>query len=253
MINHGGLMGTIGRLVWAGAFAAGVCAAGSAEAVDWSSWVKRAGVSSSATLEDTKAASGIREALRVGVDKAIELTSKKDGYFSNERIKILMPERLRMTEGLLRKIGAGPKIDEFILAMNRSAEAAAPHARDIFIDAIMKMSIQDAEALLKGGDTAATDYFRKATSSRLTQLYRPIVEKAMSKNAVAQQYHFVAGRYQAMPMASKMPLPSIEDYTVQKALDGLFVVLGQQEKEIRQNPQARATALLQEVFGGGSR
>jgi hypothetical protein len=155
-----------------------------------------------------------------------------------------------MMEGLLRKVGMGPKIDELILAMNRSAEAAAPQAKEIFINALMKTSLQDAEALLKGGDTAATDYFRKTTSADLTRLYRPIVEKNMSQYAVGKQYQMLASKYQSLPFAAKLPLPSIEDYTVQKSLDGLFLVLGQQEKEIRSNPQAQATALLREVFGG---
>lgn len=216
---------------------------------DWSSVLSGLGVNKQTTLGSTKLGQGLKEALRVGIDKTVQLAGKQDGYFANQAIKILMPEKLKPVEGMLRKIGMGSKMDEFILSMNRAAESAAPYARDIFIDAITNMSIEDAEALMKGGDTAATAYFQKKTSARLAQVYKPIVTKTMSQYGVSNQYQAIIGKYQSIPFASKFPAPSIEDYTVQKSLDGLFLTLGEQEKQIRQNPAARTTDLLKTVFG----
>lgn len=225
-----------------------LCSASSAQAVDWASTLQTLGVNKKTTLGSTKVGQGLKEALKVGADRAIALASKKDGYYGDPVIKIPMPEKMKMAEGLLRRVGLGKQVDEFILSMNRSAEAAAPHARDIFIDAIADMSIEDAEGLLKGGDTAATEFFRKKTSSKLAEVYRPIVTKTMSQYGVAGQYQGLVGKYQALPLAKRFPAPSIEDYTVNKSLDGLFTVLGQEERRIRTDPSARATALLKEVF-----
>ncbi len=233
----------------AGVALAGLLIASAAHAVDWQSALGAVGVNKQATLGSTKVGQGLKEALRVGIDNAVRLTGKKDGYYANQAIKILMPERMRPVEGMLRKVGMGAQVDEFVLSMNRAAESAAPHARDIFIDAIGEMSIDDAQALLKGGDDSATAYFRTKTSARLAEAYKPVVAKTMSQYGVANQYQAIVGKYQAMPFAAKFPAPSIEDYTVQKSLEGLFLTLGEQEKEIRRNPAARSTDLLRDVFG----
>ncbi|MCG3176478.1 MAG: hypothetical protein MOGMAGMI_01433 [Candidatus Omnitrophica bacterium] len=219
-----------------------------AHAVDLGSALKALGVDKKASLGGTRVGQGLKEALRVGVDRAVQLAGKKDGYLGNSAIKIAMPEKLRLAEGLMRKVGLGGQVDQLVLSMNRSAEAAAPHARDIFIDAITDMSIEDAEGLLKGGDTAATDYFRRKSSARLAEVYRPVVARTMSQYGVTAQYQALMAKYQALPLARRLPLPSIEDYTVNKALDGLYTVLGQEERRIRVDPGARATALLKEVF-----
>lgn len=226
----------------------GCLSSSTAHAVDWGSVLGSLGVNKQTTLGSTKIGQGLKEALRVGVDRAVQLTGKQDGYFANQAIKILMPEQLRPAENLLRKVGFGPKLDEFVLSMNRAAESAAPHARDIFIDAIADMSIEDAEALMKGGDTSATQYFQKQTSARLAQVYRPVVARTMSQYGVTSRYQAIIGKYQSLPLASKFPAPSIEEYTVKKSLDGLFFALGEQEKQIRQNPAARTTDLLKQVF-----
>ncbi len=218
-------------------------------AADWASTLNALGVNKQTTLGSTKIGQGIKEALRVGIDNTVKLAGKQDGYFANQAIKILMPEKLRPVEGMLRKIGMGSKMDEFILSMNRAAESAAPYARDIFIDAITNMSIEDAQGLMQGGDTAATAYFQRKTSAQLAQVYKPIVTKTMSQYGVSNQYQAIMGKYQSIPFASKFPAPSIEDYTVQKSLDGLFKTLGEQEKQIRLNPTARTTDLLKQVFG----
>lgn len=210
--------------------------------------LKSLGIGKTSSLSDPQAASGLKEALRVGADNAVNLTGRTDGYFANEAIKILMPPKLRSLEKGLRAVGYGPKVDEFILSMNRSAEAAAPAARKIFGDAIMAMTFDDARKILSGGDTAATDYFKGKTSDQLKVAFRPYVEKTMGENGVTQQYEALTGKYQSIPFAKSQDL-DINDYVVGKALDGLFHELGDQERQIRQNPAARTTELLKEVFG----
>jgi len=200
------------------------------------------------SLSDTKLASGLKEALRVGTDKSVKLTGRPDGYFGNEAIKILMPKNLRPLETGLRAMGYGPKVDDFVLSMNRAAEAAAPAARKIFVDAILAMSFDDARKIFSGGETAATEYFKSKTTEQLTEAFRPVVEKTMAKNGVTRQYNGLVGQYRSIPFAKGFDL-DINRYVVGKALDGLFYTLAQQEKDIRKNPAARTTSLLREVFG----
>jgi len=199
-------------------------------------------------LSDSKLASGLKEALRVGTDKSVKLTGRIDGYFGNQAIKILMPKNLHGLETGLRAMGYGPKVDDFVLSMNRAAEAAAPAARRIFVDAILAMSFEDARKIYSGGDTAATDYFKSKTTEQLTDAFRPVVEKTMDKNGVTRQYNALVGQYKSIPFAKSLNL-DINKYVMSKALDGLFYILGQQEKDIRKNPAARTTSLLKEVFG----
>jgi hypothetical protein len=208
---------------------------------------KRIGLGSGAGLSDTKVASGLKEALKVGAANAVKLTGKTDGYFANEAIKIVMPGNLRTLEKGLRAIGYGPKIDDFVLSMNRSAEAAAPAARKIFGDAIVAMSFDDARKILAGNDTAATDYFKSKTTDSLTAAFRPVVKKKMSENGVTKQYNALTEQFQSIPFAKSQTF-DIDKYVVSKALDGLFYELAQQEREIRKNPAARTTSLLKEVF-----
>ena len=192
---------------------------------------------------------GLKEALEVGTTNTVDLTGKVDGYFSNAAIKILLPKQLESVESGLRLLGQGDKVDEFILGMNRAAEKAAPGAKDIFWGAIKSMSFDDARKILSGGDTAATDYFRAKTSDALTAKFRPVVTDSMKDVGVVQQYKQLQSAYQSVPLASALPSVDIESYVVAKALDGLFYVLGQQEKEIRTNPSAQVTSLLKKVFG----
>jgi hypothetical protein len=209
---------------------------------------KRLGLGKQSELSDSKVASGLKEALHVGADNAVKLTGRRDGYFGNEAIKILMPKNLQPLEKGLRAIGYGPKVDDFILSMNRSAEAAAPEAKKIFGDAILSMSFEDARKILSGGDTAATDYFKEKTSGELTTAFRPVVEKMMDENGVTQQYKELSGQAQNIPFM-KSPNLDITQYVVSRALDGLFYTLGQEERKIRKDPAAQTTSLLREVFG----
>jgi hypothetical protein len=208
---------------------------------------KRLGLSSSSQLSDEKVASGLKEALQVGTGNAVKLTGKPDGFFKNEAIKILMPDKLRTVERGLRAVGYGPQVDEFILSMNRAAERSAPLAKDIFWDAIKQMTFDDARKILGGGDTAATEYFRGKTSDKLATAFRPVVEQAMNEVGATRRYKELVGQAQSLPFVRTQAL-DIDGYVVTKALDGLFYVLGEEEKKIRKNPAARVTNLLREVF-----
>ena len=206
---------------------------------------------STSGLSDTKIASGLKEALSVGTEKAVTEVAKPGGYLENSAIKILLPSSLKPAETVLRAAGQGPKIDDFVTSMNHAAETAAPEAGPIFSDAVKAMTIDDARKLLNGGDTSITDYFRSKTSAQLTTAFRPHVETAMSANGVTQQYQALAARAPSIPfMNSGATHFDITNYVVGKALDGLFYELGQQEKAIRTNPAARTSSLLKEVFAG---
>ena len=203
--------------------------------------------SAGAGLSEAKIGAGLKEALQVATEKTVSLTGKTDGYFSNQAIKILMPEKLRTFESGLRTVGYGGQIDELVLGMNRAAERAAPQAKGIFFDAIGAMSFDDARKILNGGDTAATEYFRGKTTPQLTTAFRPMVEQSMNQVGVSRQYKDLVGRFDSIPFAKSQTF-DLDGYVVDKGLGGLFTVLGEQEKQIRTNPTARATDLLKEVF-----
>jgi hypothetical protein len=198
-------------------------------------------------LSDSKINSGLKQALQVGAENSVKLVGRTDGYFGNTAIRILMPDKLRTLERGLRVVGYGPKVDEFVLSMNRAAEAAAPEARKIFVDAITAMSFDDARRILSGGDTAATDYFKGKTTPQLTAAFRPVIDKALESNGVTRQYNLLVQRYKAIPFTRNQDL-DIRNYVLTKALDGLFYELGEEERKIRTDPAAQTTALLREVF-----
>ena len=198
-------------------------------------------------LDEAKIAAGLKEALQVGTGNTVHLTGKMDGYLRNQAIKILMPEQLQTFEKGLRTFGFGPQVDDFVTSMNRAAERAAPQAKQIFLSAISDMTFADAKQILNGGQTAATDYFRARTSDKLTAAFRPQVEKAMNEVGVTRQYKELAGHFKAIPFA-KNDLVNIDQYVVGKSLDGLFLMLANEERDIRTNPAARVTTLLKDVF-----
>ena len=206
------------------------------------------GSSESSSLTNADIIAGLKEALEVGTTNTVDLTGKVDGYFGNAAIKILLPSQLQTVEQGLRLLGQGQKVDELVLAMNRAAEKAAPAAKDIFWSAITDMTFENARKILSGGDTAATDYFREKTSAALTAAFRPVVAESMKDVGVVQQYNQLLGAYQSLPMASALPSFDLESFVVAKALDGLFVVLAEQERKIRTDPAAQVTSLLKKVF-----
>jgi hypothetical protein len=201
-----------------------------------------------AALGDVKIGEGLKQALQVGTENAVKLTGRTDGYFKNAAIKILMPEKLKTLERGLRAAGYQREIDDFVLRMNRAAEKAAPSAKKIFWDAIGEMTIDDARGILNGPQTAATDYFKSKTTTQLTTAFSPVVHSTMGEVGVTKQYEELFGRAQSLPFLN-LEAFDLDRYVVDRALDGLFHVVGDEEKRIRTNPSARVTDLLREVFG----
>ena len=199
-------------------------------------------------LSDAKIGSGLKEALQVGTENTVNLTGKTDGYFANQAIRILMPERMRTFESALRGVGYGPQIDEFVLSMNRAAERAAPQAKEIFWGAIGEMTFDDARKIWSGPDNAATTYFKTHTTDKLTSAFSPIVDHALGEVGVTRQYKDLVGRFEQIPFM-QMQSFDLTRYVTGKGLDGLFHMVAEQEKQIRTNPTARTTELLRDVFG----
>jgi hypothetical protein len=194
-------------------------------------------------------ASGLKEALTVGTGNAVGLLSKQNGYFENQMVKILMPKQVQKVADVLGKIGYQPQVDEFVLSMNRAAEAAAPKAKGIFIDAIKQMTFEDALKILKGDQTAATEYLKSKTYGTLSESFKPIVSSSMNNYGVTRQYEQLTGTYtKAFPILGLEKL-DLDRYVTSKALDGVFYMIGEEEKQIRTNPAARVTELLKTVFG----
>ena len=197
---------------------------------------------------DAKIGSGLQEALKIGTENAVIQTSAVDGFLMNKAIKILMPNQLRSIEQPLRFVGYGPQIDEFVVGMNRAAEKAVPFAKEIFWDAIGQMTFDDARRILNGSDTAATDYFKAKTSKKLQAAFLPSVKNVMNQVGVNRKYNDLIGRYKDVPFAKSVSF-DVNQYVTEKTTDGLFFVVGQEEKKIRTNPAARVTDLLKDVFG----
>ncbi len=208
----------------------------------------RVGAQPVSSLSDDKITAGLKEALKVSTTKAVAATGKPDGFLKNEAIKIMLPDKLKTAGRGLRLVGMGPQLDELEVGMNRAAEQATPLAKQIFLNALMKMTINDARNILTGGDTAATEYFKNASSEELTTAFKPIVHKSLQNVGVIKQYNQVMQNSFAGPLLQNQKF-DLDNYVVGKTLDGLFYMLGEQEKQIRKNPAARTTSILKEVFG----
>ncbi|MEN6472909.1 MAG: DUF4197 domain-containing protein [Syntrophaceae bacterium] len=205
------------------------------------------GVSSS--QDEGTVVSGLKEALSMGTAVAVKAVAKENGYYGNDAIQIPLPENIQLFATVLKKAGLGSEVDAFMLSMNRAAEKAAPKAKDIFVGAIKAMTIQDAGQILEGGDTAATEYFKAKTSAQLAQAFKPEIAASMNSVGVTQHYKTLTNQYFALaPFANRESL-DLDQYVTGKALEGLFFMVGQEEKKIRQDPAARTTALLKQVFG----
>ncbi|MDD5206137.1 MAG: DUF4197 domain-containing protein, partial [Desulfobacterales bacterium] len=191
--------------------------------------------------------SGLKEALSIGTRNAVGSVSKMDGYYGNALIRILLPEKLQKVADVIGKLGYQQQVDQLVLAMNRAAETAAPKAVPLFTQAIKEMSFDDARRILQGGETAATDFFKGKTSKKLYDQFKPVVTSSMNKVGVAKAYKDMVTPYQSLPFASKESM-DLDHYVTNKALDGLFTMVGEEEKKIRTNPAARVTDLLKKVF-----
>jgi len=200
-------------------------------------------------LSDSKIVQGLKEALEIGTDNAVQTVSKIDGYYKNPQIKIPLPQSVQKVESVLRAVGYGPKIDELSLSMNRAAEQAAPKAKALFWDAVKAMTFEDARQILKGSDDAATRFFEGKTRDQLHQLFAPIVHTAMTGVGVTRTYQQVYAKVNTIPYADRLKL-DLDAYVTDKALDGLFYMVAEEEQKIRKDPAAQVTQLLKDVFSG---
>ncbi|MBN2312013.1 MAG: DUF4197 domain-containing protein [Candidatus Hydrogenedentes bacterium] len=198
-------------------------------------------------LTEADVSAGLKEALVLGITKGADQAAAPDGFFTNPQIKIPFPEDIQNVEKKLRAIGLDGLVDRFILSLNRAAEDAAVHAKPIFIDAIKSMTIRDAWNILRGEQDAATEYLRRTTSDSLYTAFRPTVEESLSKVGATRRYGEVIERHNRIPFVKKVN-PDLPDYATKKAIDGLFVLVEQEEARIREDPVARTTELLKRVF-----
>ena len=204
-----------------------------------------------AGLEDISnrdAINGLKEALTRGSHAAVARLGAENGFFGNDRVKIPLPPSLRSVEAVIRSIGMSPHADELVLRMNRAAEAAVPEAKTLLVDAVKGMSVQDAKGILTGGEDAATQYFKRTTAEPLARRFQPIVKKAMAKVKLAEKYDEIAASGAKLGLVKEEDA-QLEDYVTRKALDGLFVVIAEEEKKVRQDPAGAASAILRKVFG----
>jgi hypothetical protein len=199
-------------------------------------------------LSQTQIIDGLKEALLVGTGNAVQTVSQVGGYSENPSIKIPLPDAMQKVEPLVRAAGYGSQVDAFVMSMNRAAEQAAPEAKGIFWDAIKAMTITDAQKILKGRENEATLYFKEKTYAKLSEVFEPIVHDTMSEVGVTRKYQELEEKVKAVPFASTYAF-DLNEHVNSKALEGLFFVLGEEERKIRQDPAARVTDLLKEVFG----
>lgn len=209
---------------------------------------KTLGGTTSQPLTTAEVADGLKEALIKGISTGSDLVSQLDGYFKNPEIKIPFPPEVKKVEDKLRQIGFGSEVDKFVMQLNRGAEDAAKEAKPIFITAIRSMTIQDAWAILRGENDAATQYLKRTTSDQLKSKFKPVIQNSLNKVNATKYYGDIVNRYNQLPLVQKVN-PNLDDYANDKAIEGLFLMIAKEEKNIRENPIARTTELLKKVFG----
>lgn len=209
---------------------------------------KTLGGTASQPLTTAEVADGLKEALIKGISTGSDLVSQLDGYFKNPEIKIPFPPEVKKVEDKLRQIGFGGEVDKFVMQLNRGAEDAAKEAKPIFITAIRSMTIQDAWAILRGENDAATQYLKRTTSDQLKSKFKPVIQTSLNKVNATKYYGDIVNRYNQLPLVQKVN-PNLDDYATDKAIEGLFLMIAKEEKNIRENPIARTTELLKKVFG----
>jgi len=204
--------------------------------------------SSTSSLDNNTIVSGLKQALDMGTRNAIERVGKTDGYLANDLIRIPLPPALDKVSSLMRKVGLSAQADQFEQSINRAAENAAPQATEILIGAIQDMSIEDATKILNGSDNAATEYFKTQTSTQLTQLFKPTIASSLNDVGSTKYYNDLSQQIAAVPLVGEQVNVDLPDYVTQQALNGLFAIIALEEKKIRENPAARTTELLKQVF-----
>jgi hypothetical protein len=200
------------------------------------------------SLTNEEVGKGLKEALTQGVTKGASTLSQVDGYFKNPLVKIPFPPDAEKMEKKLREIGMGKDVDNFILTLNRSAEDAAKQAAPIFVDAIKKMSLTDVTTILKGQPDAATQYLKKTTNTQLQAQFKPVIKASLDKLNATKYYSQLASEYDKIPFVKKVN-SDLNSYTTDLAIQGLFLMIANEEKNIRANPAAQTTDLLKKVFG----
>ncbi len=204
--------------------------------------------STSKPLTNEEVIKGLKEALTIGTQNATKIVSQLDGFNKNPKIRIPFPPEAEKVKQKVIDLGMQEQVDKFELTLNRAAEEAAKEAAPIFIGAVKGMSIADGFAILKGNDNAATEYLREKTSAQLKQKFKPVIKNAIEKVEVTKYWKPIITTYNKIPFVEKMN-PDLEEYVTQKAMDGLFLMLAEEEAKIRKDPMARVTDLLKRVFG----
>jgi hypothetical protein len=201
-----------------------------------------------ADISNRDAVAGLKDALVKGSQAAVAKLGVEDGFLKNHSVRIGLPPSLRSAEAVIRSIGMGTQADELVLRMNRAAEAAVPQAQRLLVNAARNMSVKDAKGILTGGEDSATQYFKRTTTEPLAKSFRPIVTRAMKKVRLAEKYNEIAASGARFGLV-KEEEANLEDYVTRKTLDGLFVVVAEEEKKIRDNPTAAASSIIRKVFG----
>lgn len=208
----------------------------------------KGGVSLDRLLSNEEIAAGLKEALSVGFEKAVASAGARDGFWNNSQIRIPEPEALQKIAGLLYQVGLGREVDEFRYTMNQAASQAAGEAMPVFLSSIKKMTFSDVKTLWKGDDHAVTDFFKTTTSDELRRRFTPIIQKDLNNVGVTGLYQEIVSQ-PVVSMTLGQSLPELDQYVTGKALDGLFSLMADEEKKIRNDPAARTTDLLKQVFG----
>lgn len=199
-------------------------------------------------LSDQDVTRGLKDALVDGAGKAISTLGRTDGFLGNDKVRIPLPESLQKAESVMKALGQGKRLEELKTSLNRAAEAAVPEAKTLLVDAIKNMSVADAKAVLTGGDDSATKYFRQATESKLHERFLPIVGKTVNRYKLTDQYNRIAGTASKAGLIGKEQA-DMSQYVTGKALDGLFLMIAEEEKAIRRDPLGRSSEYVRKVFG----
>lgn len=199
-------------------------------------------------ITNREAVSALKTALEKGSRAAVDQLGRENGFFGDTRVKIPLPESLKRAERTMRRLGMGKYADELVLTMNRAAEAAVPEAKQLFVDSVKKMTVQDAKGILTGGETSGTEYFKRTTTDQLRKRFLPIVQQATARVGVAQKYNSYADIGVRFGLV-KEDQANLDDYVTQKALDGLYFMVAEEEKKIRKDPVGTASNIIKKVFG----
>jgi len=200
-------------------------------------------------ISENEIVDGLKQALEIGTTNSVEMVSEVNGYYENPKIRIPLPESVQKVKKLLVVAGYGSEVDAFELSMNRAAEQAAPRAKVLFLDSVQQMTFSDARKILDGRENAATLYFEDKTRGQLFETFEPIVHSSMSEVGVTRSYQDLDTKVRSIPFSESMNF-DLDQYVTNQALNGLFIMLAEEERKIRQDPAARVTDLLKQVFGG---